>query len=531
MATQINTDAIPQPVRSGIVPPAWTKPLLLWLAILVGMAIIFWPTLTSLVIIWANNVSYEYCFLIVPIIAYLVYERRAELAKLSPSPSLWGAVLFAGAALLWLLGEAGDINLVRHAAFIFMLQASVLAAFGIQILRALLFPTVFAAFMIPAGEQFIAPLQEVTAWFCVKLLQLFQVPFTTDGLFIHAPNGTFEVAEACSGIRYLTTMVALGSVYANLCFKSTLRRAIVMFMAVVFPVVANGIRAWSIIYLGYISDNKVAQGVDHILYGWVFFSLVMVIFIAACWKFADRPLTMPAIDLSKFRINLPAAPLRAIVTTAVAVFALLLGTFGYANVMRSRTATLAAPSLNMFSVPGWSASDHADVIEYQPYYSNASAQKKQLVSDGEGRFIQIYMAVYDRQAEGKEMVSYGNGPFLNAVDEHQSWVWTGNEAAPALKNIPPPYAITIYKDRAVRDVWQWFYVNGKVVSSPSAAKLEAAKARLLGGRTDAATLILSSERVVSTASHASHLQVFTQQMGSVEASFKNWITSASAGGA
>jgi exosortase A len=295
MTTQIKAETTKKNIGFYLAQ-AWQRPLLVWSALLLAMALAFWPTLQSLLHIWSNNVSYEYCFLIAPIIIWLVYERRRELAQLSPQPSLLGVVAFAGAALLWLLGEAGDINLVRHAAIIFMLQASVLAVFGFQILRATLFPTIFAAFMIPAGEQFVAPLQEVTAWFCVKLLALFRVPFTTDGLFIHVPNGTFEVAEACSGIRYLTTMVALGAVFANLCFKSTLRRTIVMIMAVVFPVVANGIRAWGIIYLAYVSDNKIATGVDHILYGWVFFILVMGIFMAACWKFADRPLDMPAIE-------------------------------------------------------------------------------------------------------------------------------------------------------------------------------------------------------------------------------------------
>jgi exosortase A len=507
------------------IPHQWRLPLLLWIGIIVAMAIIFWPTLTSLIHIWSNNVSYEYCFLIAPIIAWLVYERRGELAQLTPQPCLWGVVAFAGAALLWLLGEAGHINLVRHAAFIFMLQASVLAAFGFQLLRALLFPTVFAAFMIPAGEQFVAPLQEVTAWFCVKLLILFQVPFTTDGLFIHVPNGTFEVAEACSGIRYLTTMVALGAVFANLCFKSILRRAIVMIMAVVFPVVANGVRAWGIIYLAYISDNKIATGVDHILYGWVFFVIVMILFMLACWRFADRPLNMPAIDLAGFKRDQVPPSTSAWATSAIALAAVLAGGFGYAAVMRSRPASMQPPTLAAFQIANWSNSDHADRVDYAPTYKKASAEKIALLSDNEGRFIQVYMAVYDRQTEGREMVSYGNGAFQNATDEHQDWVWTGNSPSPTLKSSPSPYAVTIYKHQIVRDVWQWFYVNGKVFSNPSAAKLEAAKARLLGGRTDAATLILSSERVVSSESHASHLQKFAESMGPIEAIFKNWIIS------
>ncbi len=506
----------------------WRLPLIIWALLLTALALAFWPTLSSLIHIWDNNVSYQYCWLIAPIIAWLVYERRKELAQLTPKPSLWGVAAFAGAALLWLLGEAGQINVVRHAALIFMLQASVLAVFGFQLLRALLFPTVFAAFMIPAGEQFVAPLQQVTAWFCVKLLALFNVPFTTDGLFIHVPNGTFEVAEACSGIRYLTTMVALGAVYANLSFKSTLRRAIVMIMAVVFPVVANGVRAWGIIYLAYVSDNKIATGVDHILYGWVFFVIVMLLFMAMCWRFADRPLTMPAIDLARFKQQVATPPLKSWAICGLVIAAVMAASVYYTHLMGSRDATLVSPQLASFAVPGWPRSDHADRVDYAPKYSNASVQKLTQVSDGEGRFIQIYMAVYDRQSEGREMVAYGNGAFQNATDEHQDWVWIGNTPPPPLPNNLPPYAFTIYKNQSVRDVWQWFYVGGKLLNSPSAAKLEAAKIRFLGGRTDAATLILSSERVQSQHSHAAHLERLVDSLGRIEDLFKRWVTTVAA---
>jgi exosortase A len=503
----------------------WRVSLLIWTATLLTLVLVFRQTCISLFHIWNDNVSYQYCFLIIPIIAWLVYERRKELVQLSPRASLWGVAAFAGAALLWLLGEAGDINLVRHTALIFMLQATVLAVFGFDVLRALLFPAIFAAFMIPAGEQFVAPLQKVTAWFCVKLLALFQIPFTTDGLFIHVPNGTFEVAEACSGIRYLTTMVALGAVYANLSFKSTVRRIVVMVMAVVFPVVANGVRAWGIIALAYYSDNKIATGVDHILYGWVFFVLVMLLFMAACWRFADRPITMPAINLASFKRTSTPAPSRSWIASTTALAGIVAAAILYANVMHTRPATMQSPVLAFGAVAGWSPSDHASLVEYMPVYKNASATKMQLLSDNEGRFVQVYMAVYDRQSDAREMVSYGNGPFQIATDENDDWVWTGNMVPPALAASPAPYAVTVYKHQMVRDVWQWFYVNGKIFSSPSAAKLETAKTRLLGGRTDAATLILSSERVQSKSSHDAHLQKFAESLGPVDGIFKNWISS------
>ena len=502
---------------------AWRAPLLLWAALVAALLIAFWPTAASLVDIWNNNVAFQHCLLIGPVIAWLVWERRKELAQLVPAPNLLGALPLAGAALLWLLGEAGHINIVRHAALVFMLQSTVLLAFGWQILRALLFPTFFALFMIPAGDQLVPRLQEVTAWFTERLLHLFSVPFTMDGMFFHITGGkSFEVAEACSGIRYLTTMLALGCVYANVAFKSPLRRLAVMALAIVVPIVANGIRAWGIIYLAYASNYKIAMGIDHILYGWVFFVFVMLLFMLICWRFADRPLTMPAIDLSLFK-PVPAASTSSVAVASLAGVAIVAAVHGYAARMHAQPATLVNPVLSPFTVAGWSRSEIADRVDYMPIYPHASAERAEQLADAKGNRVQAYIAVYDRQREGKEMVAYATGAVVPATEDFVGWVWIGSLKSPELPGSPSPLAFSIYKDHDARDVLQWYYVNGKVLTSPTAAKLEAARARLLGGRTDAATLILSSERVAAGVSRLPVLEQFAKEMGPVSRLFESTV--------
>src|SRR3546814_7960324 len=120
------------------------------------------------------------------------------------------------------------------------------------------------------------------------LLQLFGVPAAVDGVLITIPNGYFEVAEACSGAKFVIAMIAYGTLVANVCYVSWSRRAAFMVMALVVPVLANGLRAFGTIYAAHITSVEQATGYDHIVYGWIFFGLVMASVLAIGWKWFDR---------------------------------------------------------------------------------------------------------------------------------------------------------------------------------------------------------------------------------------------------
>ena len=121
-------------------------------------------------------------------------------------------------------------------------------------------------------------------------------PATIDGVFIDTPVGLFEVAEACSGVKFLVAMVALGTLVAHLCFASWKRRVAFMAAAIVVPILANGVRAWGTIYIAQSQGVEFAAGFDHIVYGWIFFALVIAAVLGASWRFFDRSPDDPLID-------------------------------------------------------------------------------------------------------------------------------------------------------------------------------------------------------------------------------------------
>ena len=100
------------------------------------------------------------------------------------------------------------------------------------------------------------------------------------------PSGAWSVVEACSGIRYIIASVMIGTIYAALAYRSTRRRALFMAAAILTPIVANWLRAYMIVMLGHLSNNQIAVGVDHLIYGWVFFGLVMLLlfWVGSFWQ-------------------------------------------------------------------------------------------------------------------------------------------------------------------------------------------------------------------------------------------------------
>jgi exosortase/archaeosortase family protein len=104
------------------------------------------------------------------------------------------------------------------------------------------------------------------------------------------------VAEACSGVKFLVAMIALGTLVAHLCFRSSKRRAVFMAACAIVPVLANGVRAWGTIYVAQSRGVEFAAGFDHIVYGWFFFAFVMMTLLAISWRYFDRAANDDFID-------------------------------------------------------------------------------------------------------------------------------------------------------------------------------------------------------------------------------------------
>ncbi len=264
---------------------AATTVLLLW----IGFC--YYGTAASMVAIWARSDTFAHGFFIAPISLWLIWRKRAQLRAATPVVSPLWALPLVLLGVSWWVGDAVSANVVLQFSFVGMLISAVLFMLGWPVARIILFPLLFLLFAVPFGEFLLPLLIEKTADFTVLGLRLTGVPVYRAGNNFQIPSGAWSVVEACSGVRYLIASVTVGTLFAYLNYQSWRRRAVFVVVSIVVPIVANWVRAYIIVMLGHLSGNRIATGVDHLIYGWLFFGIVISIMFAigARWTEPDAP--------------------------------------------------------------------------------------------------------------------------------------------------------------------------------------------------------------------------------------------------
>jgi exosortase A len=239
--------------------------------------VLYFSTLVGMVEVWGSSETYKHCFFIVPVVLYLFYERRSEFAHTHLQPNYWVLIALFAVQVLNMFSELLGINLFTHASAYLSLVLIVWLCFGSQFVYRFAFPLFFLAFTIPFGDELVPALQDITAYLTVEMLQIVGIPIYREGLYLYVPNGTFLVAEACAGIRFLIASFALGTLFAYLNYKTRWKIVAFVFASLIVPIIANGIRAFGIVVIGYLTDMEHATGADHLVYGWFFFAFVLLL--------------------------------------------------------------------------------------------------------------------------------------------------------------------------------------------------------------------------------------------------------------
>lgn len=405
--------------RQGCWRPALVRLAGVWLALVLAFA----GDWLAMARQWLNSSTYNHILLIPPIIAWLVSMRLAELRKLIPQVWAPGLVLLVAAVMLWVLGSFASFNLLRQAGAVLVLPASLATLLGVRVAIGLLFPLCYMAFLVPFGDELVPTLQMITAALTISLVKISGIPAVVEGVFIDTPAGLFEVAEACSGVKFLVAMIALGMLVANVCFRTWSRRVAFMVLCVVVPILANGIRAWGTIFAAQYVGAEAAGGFDHIVYGWLFFALVIAAVLGLSWRFFDRAVDDPMIDAADIsRIALRPWLTRP-VGAAPAVI-LLCGAVVLAGQVWARAgASLSAPlphRIDLPSVPGWTRADYAPQVPWAPRAEGAEHRLLGRYKDAAGRTVDVFLALYSRQDEGREASGFGEG----ALPQDSDWSWS-----------------------------------------------------------------------------------------------------------
>lgn len=474
---------------------AWRTALPVYALLLACVVGLYFDTAHAIVTIWIRSDTFTHGFLVPPIVVWLVWRKRQAIAQLAPKPSLLAWPLVAGAAFAWLLGDLAAVNVLRQLAFVSLIILLVPAVLGWTIASSIAFPLTFLFFAVPFGEFAMPQLMEWTADFTVLALRLTGIPVFREGLQFVIPSGNWSVVEACSGVRYLIASLTVGTLFAYLNYQSTSRRVLFIAVSLLVPILANWMRAYLIVLLGHLSGNKLAAGVDHLIYGWVFFGVVIMLMfmVGARWAEHEPEPASPAASSTGDRQQVSLA-LTGV--TAIAMAALLAMPVLVRHAIYGSDHALATPQL---TAPGSLDKDWTSVAtpvaSWQPAFQNPSAQFQATYAHGE-QVVGLYLGYYNRQSDNSKLVS-SESLLIKSKDPLWAQVSRGTHTLD-LDDKPvvlrtaelrgAPVTSQVKEDRIV--VWQIYWVNGRLTASDVLAKAYAAGYSLIGKGDDSAVILV-----------------------------------------
>ena len=463
------------------------------IAVALVVSAIFWllawygDTVQSMVAIWQRSDTFAHGFLIVPISVWLIWHRRHTIAALDLRPEYRVLPLLALVGFGWLLAQLAGVGVVQQYAVVGMIPLLVWVILGYAAVRALVFPLLFLLFSVPFGE-FLEPLlMEYTADFTVAALRLTSVPVYREGQFFMIPSGSWSVVEACSGLRYLIASVTVGVLYAYLTYRSLKRRAIFVALSMIVPIIANWLRAYTIVMIGHLIGMKYAVGIDHLIYGWLFFGVVILLlfWVGSFWREDLDP--RPAASRSVLLAARVYPYLSAIMVATIAA-AGVAAVWPVAAMRLEAVGAYGPPTLRAPLATGDWKQVTERLTEWTPRFRSPSAKINQSYGK-EGTRAGLYIGYYRNQRQGAQLITTQN---TLVVSNDQEWKNIGDiRRTPVFTQGEISAIETKLRGRSTSLlVWRWYWVGGQYIVNPYWGKLLQAKSRLLGLGDDAAIVIV-----------------------------------------
>ncbi len=271
----------PRAARASV--PDWRRPAL-WQAVIIA-ALLLWiyiPTLVHLVAQWWNDPNFSHGFFVPLFSAFVIWQGWSRFRSIKLSPSWWGLLLLSFGLGVLIVGQMGAEIFLSRTSLLIVLAGLIVLFFGWNLFKALLFPWAFLFLMIPfpaiVFNQITFPLQLLASKVASTTLPWMGVPVLREGNVIILPAMALEVAEACSGIRSLMSLMTLAIIYGYLMERKVSVRVWLAIASIPIAVAANSFRIVGTGLLVQYWDPGKAQGFFHEFSGWLIFviSLVML---------------------------------------------------------------------------------------------------------------------------------------------------------------------------------------------------------------------------------------------------------------
>lgn len=476
---------------------AWRLTLVAISVVIIVALVAFWPTFAVMANTWALIGTYSHGFLVAPISAWLIWRRRSHLAAMRPIPAPSALVLALGAVGSWAIARLLGVQVIEQAAAVAFVVTTIWALVGHRVAYQLMFPLGFLFLMVPVGEALVPPMMDITADSTVHLLEWSGIPVYREGLYFVIPSGNWSVVEACSGVRYLVASFTLGLLYAYLTYRSLWRRLAFVALSLVVPIVANSLRAYMIVMIGHLSDMKLAVGVDHLIYGWVFFGLVMLLLFWLGGLWAEPPQVNDRPDhIARQNDNVPTrVPVTVLVVAiAVAIAASARWLDGASSTSSGNPPSVVLPA----HAAGWNLTERP--ASSWPAHLNHPDQNIYAAYERNGKRVEVLVGLFRSQSQGREAVSTEH--HIVAAGRRKEWAAVDHsemELPIERDSLTVPVThLTHLGGGLLADsdqrllVTKWYRLGSFLAAQPLGGKLQQARALLTAGRTDGSVIMLAT---------------------------------------
>jgi len=247
-------------------------------ALLAGLfLLLYYPVITKMVSDWGIDDNYSHGYLIPAIAGYMIWIIRKDLKKIEPTPSNLGLILLIPGLCQLLIARVGSEYFLQRTSMILVLFGLSLFLMGKNFTKKTAFPVLYLFFMIPIPaiiwDKIAFPMKLFASYLAVKVIGLIGIPIFREGNILHLANTTLEVADACSGLRSLTSLLALSAALVFFTEHSRFKKWLLFLSAVPIAILTNIIRLTVTAGLASRYGEKVAQGFLHEFSGWLIFLL------------------------------------------------------------------------------------------------------------------------------------------------------------------------------------------------------------------------------------------------------------------
>ena len=238
------------------------------------------PIFKILGTVWLESDEYAHAFLILPVIGYMAWTKRAALVDHPIKYASLGLLLVAFSTPLFMFALVTQVRTIIALSMLMTLTGAIIYLAGVGAVKELFTPLLLLAMLIPVPEQLFIkltfPLQIIVSRISEALIRMVGVPIFREGNIMTIPQKTFEVVEACSGLRSMIALLTMSVIMGYFLLKRPISKLVLVAASVPTAIFVNIIRVVTMILIFHFFQLDFTEGAIHTVFGLVIFIIALL---------------------------------------------------------------------------------------------------------------------------------------------------------------------------------------------------------------------------------------------------------------